>query len=122
MDAVFAAARPPAGPTRPCTANTSSVPEAPAREDLPFEIVLAGSGRRIAVAAGQRATDVLAAAGVAVPTKCSDGLCGVCALPYDADASGEVDHRDHVLGAAARRERVVLCCSRMAPPPRSCRP
>jgi ferredoxin-NADP reductase len=114
MDAVFAAARAAGWPDEALHREYFQVPEAPAREDLPFEIVLAGSGRRIAVAAGQRATDALAAAGVAVPTKCSDGLCGVCALPYDADASGEVDHRDHVLGAAARRERVVLCCSRMA--------
>jgi ferredoxin len=51
---------------------------------------------------------------VAVPTKCSDGLCGVCAVAYDAAASGPVEHRDVVLGAAERQRRVILCCSRAA--------
>jgi hypothetical protein len=59
---------------------------------------------------------VLAQAGIVIDTKCADGLCGVCARSYEAGASDAVDHRDHVLGAAARRERVVLCCSRAAEP------
>jgi ferredoxin len=57
---------------------------------------------------------VLAEAGIAVPTKCSDGLCGVCAVAYDGAASGPVEHRDVVLGAAERQRRVILCCSRAA--------
>jgi ferredoxin len=66
------------------------------------------------VAAEQRATDALRAAGVAVDMKCTDGLCGVCAMRYDAAASDEVEHRDVVLSRAERRERVILCCSRAA--------
>jgi ferredoxin len=66
------------------------------------------------VPAERSATDVLAEAGLAVPTKCSDGLCGVCAVAYDAAASAAVEHRDVVLGAAERQRRVILCCSRAA--------
>ena len=51
-------------------------------------------------------------AGIKVDTKCSDGLCGVCSMPYDAAASGEVEHRDFVLSRKEREHKVVLCCSR----------
>ena len=57
-----------------------------------------------------------AQAGLLLPTKCSDGLCGVCAVAYDAGASGEVEHRDYVLGAAQHRTQVLLCCSRAKAP------
>jgi ferredoxin len=66
------------------------------------------------VPADASATEFLAQAGVAVPTKCSDGLCGVCAVADDAPASGPVEHRDVVLGAAERRRRIIMCCSRAA--------
>ena len=45
--------------------------------------------------------------------KCSDGLCGVCATRYDAAASGEIEHREFVLGKKERAERVLLCCAQM---------
>ena len=60
------------------------------------------------------ATDVLAEAGIGVETKCSDGLCGVCATRYDAAASTPVEHRDFVLSRREREHRVILCCSRPA--------
>ena len=75
-------------------------------------LFVARSGRDLQVPAGRSATDVLAEAGLGVPVKCSDGLCGVCATPYDAVASGALDHRDWVLSDAERQRRVVLCCSR----------
>lgn len=68
--------------------------------------------RTLQVPVGRSATDVLAEAGVNVLVKCSDGLCGTCATRYDAAASGEVEHRDYVLSAGERAQRVVLCCSR----------
>jgi hypothetical protein len=49
-----------------------------------------------------------------VPTKCSDGICGVCAATHDG-ATG-IEHRDYVLSAAERESRIVLCCSRPAEP------
>jgi hypothetical protein len=53
-----------------------------------------------------------ATAGVAIDVKCSDGLCGVCARPYDAQASDAVEHRDFVLGQQERQHKIILCCSR----------
>jgi ferredoxin-NADP reductase len=113
MDAVFEAAHAQGFPDDALHREYFSVPEAPARPRHPFVLVLASSGRRIEVGADEEATDALARAGVAIDTKCSDGLCGVCARPY---RSGEVDHRDLVLGAKERAARIVLCCSRAAEP------
>jgi ferredoxin-NADP reductase len=116
MDAVFAAARQQGWPEEALHRELFSVPEAPERENHPFVLRLRRSGRLLPVAADRSAADVLADAGLAVPVKCSDGLCGVCALNYDAEASGTVDHRDWVLGDAQRRQRVVTCCVRMQRP------
>ena len=77
-----------------------------------FTLRLAASGRSVDVPAERSATEALAAAGVGVATKCSDGLCGVCAQPYDAAASDAIEHRDFVLSGAQRRERLILCSSR----------
>ncbi|MBL8324999.1 MAG: 4Fe-4S dicluster domain-containing protein [Rubrivivax sp.] len=112
MDAVFAAAAARGWPEAALHREYFAVPEQPPWVDKPFVLQLAASGRRLDVPAGRRATDVLAEAGIHVETKCTDGLCGVCAVGYDAAASGEVEHRDFVLGSAQRRERIVLCCSR----------
>ncbi len=114
MDAVFDAAAALGWPPQALHREYFSVPEAPDRVNRPFTIQLKRSGRTLSVPAERSATEVLAEAGLAVPTKCSDGLCGVCAVAYDAAASGPVEHRDVVLGAAERRQRVILCCSRAA--------
>jgi ferredoxin len=64
------------------------------------------------VLADRSATEVLAEAGVAIDVKCSDGLCGVCGVLYDAQASDAVEHRDFVLSHKERQHKVILCCSR----------
>lgn len=112
MDAVFAAAAAAGWPDAALHREYFSLPEDPDRVDRPFVVQLA-DGRRFDVPAERSATEVLAAAGVAVDVKCSDGLCGVCATPYDAAASGPVEHRDVVLAAAERVHKVILCCVRM---------
>ena len=112
MDGVFAAAEARGWPVEALHREYFSVPEAPGWINQPFTLRLARSGRSIAVAADRSATDALSDAGVPVVTKCSDGLCGVCATAYDAEASGQIDHRDVVLSAKERRERIILCCSR----------
>jgi ferredoxin len=114
MDAVFTAAAALSWPEAALHREYFQLPEAPERINHPFQLKLARSGRVLQVPADASATEVLAQAGVAVPTKCSDGLCGVCAVAYDAAASGPVEHRDVVLGTAERRRRVILCCSRAA--------
>jgi hypothetical protein len=114
MDAVFAAAAAAGWPEDACHREFFSVPEDTDRIDRPFVLRLARRGRDLPVAADRSATDVLAESGIGVDTKCSDGLCGVCATVYDADASDPVEHRDVVLSAAERRRRVILCCARSA--------
>jgi ferredoxin len=89
-----------------------SVPEAHAWVNHPFELLLQKSGRRLNVPAERSATEVLAEAGVAIDVKCSDGLCGVCARPYDTQASDAVEHRDFVLDPQERLHKIILCCSR----------
>ena len=88
-----------------------SVPEMPELENHPFRLKLARSGQLIEVAAEQRPTDALLAAGVAVDVKCSDGLCGVCKCDL---LSGEVEHRDFVLSDRQRETSLILCQSRAA--------
>ena len=56
---------------------------------------------------------MLAEAGIPLSTKCSDGICGVCACGHLGD---EIEHRDYVLSAAEREKRVILCCSRARQP------
>ena len=87
-----------------------AVPEAPDWVNQPFTLRLTQTGRDIPVAADQSATEALAAVGITVPTKCSDGICGVCAVTHQTPEG--IEHRDYVLSAKERENRVILCCSR----------
>ncbi|MEL6869125.1 MAG: reductive dehalogenase domain-containing protein [Pseudomonadota bacterium] len=88
-----------------------AVPELPEYENHPFTLELTRSGRTIAVAANESATDALQAAGVPVDVKCSDGICGVCRCGV---VNGDVEHRDFVLSNAQRQDSMILCQSRAA--------
>ena len=88
-----------------------SAPEVPAYVNHPFTLRLARSGREIVVGAEETATDALAAAGVVVDVKCSDGICGVCQCGL---VEGEVEHRDFVLSRKQREGTIILCQSRAA--------
>jgi ferredoxin len=112
MDGVFEAASAHGWPEDAMHREYFSVPEADAWVNQPFELVLKTSGRRLQVSADRSATEVLAEAGVGISVKCSDGLCGVCAVPYDAQVSDAIEHRDFVLGAHEREHKIILCCSR----------
>ncbi len=114
MDAVYAAAQAAGWPEHALHRELFAVPEAPPRVNHAFRLQLARSGRVVEVTAEQSATQALEAAGQRVDTKCSDGLCGVCAARYDAAASAEVEHRDWVLSRAERQHKLLLCCSRAA--------
>lgn len=109
MDGVFDAARARGWPDEALHKEYFSVPEPPDYVNHPFVLRLAKSGRSVEVPAELPATEALAAAGIVVDTKCSDGICGVCATPYTA---GEVEHRDYVLSAKERERKMILCCSR----------
>lgn len=113
MDSVYAAAVAKKWPEDALHREYFSLPEAPDYVNHPFTLKLAHSGRVIDVAAEQSATDALREAGIDIDTKCSDGICGVCATRY---LSGDIEHRDYVLSAKERREKVILCCSRATKP------
>lgn len=86
-------------------------PELPEHENFEFTLRLAKSGRELLIPADQTATDVLAAAGVQIDVKCSNGICGVCKCGI---ISGEVEHRDFVLSNKQRETAMILCQSRAA--------
>ncbi len=90
--------------------------EAAARTgDQPFTLVLAQSGRELAVAAGQTPLDAMLAAGLDPLFDCRRGECGVCAC---AVIEGEVDHRDYCLSDAekAAGKTMQICVSRARGP------
>lgn len=109
MDGVFAAAQANGWPEEALHREYFSVPEPPDYVNRPFILELRKSGKSVPVPADLSAIEALARAGVMVDTKCSDGICGVCATPY---LSGEVEHRDYVLSAKERRSKMIVCCSR----------
>ncbi|MFN3954041.1 MAG: 4Fe-4S dicluster domain-containing protein [Pararhodobacter sp.] len=110
MEAVFAAAHAAGWPETALAREYFSVPELPDYVNHPFVLELMRSGHRLEVPAGCSATDVLAEAGIPVATKCSDGICGVCATRHAGNT--EIEHRDFVLSAEERQSKIVLCCSR----------
>jgi reductive dehalogenase len=113
MDAIFVAAADKGWPEQALSKEYFTVPEPPDYVNHPFLLELVNSGRVIEVPAEKSATDVLAEVGIHISTKCSDGICGVCACEHLGD---EIEHRDYVLSAAEREKRIVLCCSRAKAP------
>ncbi|MBE9537595.1 MAG: 2Fe-2S iron-sulfur cluster binding domain-containing protein [Proteobacteria bacterium] len=109
MDGVFDTAEAKGWPEDCKSREYFSVPEQPDYENHPFILELTSSGRTVEVTAEQTATEALALAGVQVETKCSDGICGVCAVGH---TSGDIEHRDFVLSKKERENKVILCCSR----------
>lgn len=79
--------------------------------DTAFEIEIASSGETIQVPAGRSIADMLAQHGIEVELSCRRGVCGSCATGV---LEGEPDHRDLVLGSAARarNDQLMPCCSR----------
>jgi len=114
MDAVCEVAHARGWPEEALSREYFSVPQPPPWENHPFTLRLARSSRDIPVRADQTAVEALADAGIVVPTKCSDGICGVCAMGHADDTP--IEHRDYVLSTKERQTRVVLCCSRPSEP------
>ena len=113
MDAVFDAARAKNWPEDDLAKEYFSVPEAPDYVNHDFTLELVRSGKVVKVAAEERATDALDRIGIHIDVKCTDGLCGVCAVKH---LGGEIEHRDYVLSAKERTEKIILCCSRAKEP------
>lgn len=74
----------------------------------PFEVILARSGRRVAVGSEETLLEALEQAGVDAPCMCRGGACGACAVTV---LDGQPDHRDHVLTEAERASgNIILTC------------
>ncbi|WP_043003879.1 2Fe-2S iron-sulfur cluster-binding protein [Comamonas testosteroni] len=74
-----------------------------------FELVLLRQGLRLPVEHGERITDVLQLAGVAIETVCEQGICGTCVTRWTA---GDPEHHDRCLTVEERSTHVALCCAR----------
>ncbi|MEU3896690.1 PDR/VanB family oxidoreductase [Streptomyces sp. NPDC045251] len=83
----------------------------PAAPDEAFDVVLARSGRTVAVPPGVSVLDAVRGAGVEVLYSCTEGTCGTCETDV---VEGEPDHRDSVLTDEERAagETMLICVSR----------
>ncbi|ODU06505.1 MAG: Vanillate O-demethylase oxidoreductase [Rubrivivax sp. SCN 71-131] len=83
--------------------------------DGAFDVQLASSGAVVRVAQHQTVVAALAAAGVAIPTSCEQGVCGTCLTRV---IDGTPDHRDMYLTdeERARGDQFTPCCSRARTP------
>ncbi len=81
-----------------------------ASTDGGYTVVLARSGRRVSVKAGQTILDSLMDIGMEPPHSCREGICGNCEVRV---LEGIPDHRDLVLSHAekAANNSMMICCS-----------
>lgn len=75
-----------------------------------FTVVLAKSGREVAVPAGKTILEALLDAGLDVPYSCMEGVCATCETKV---LEGIPDHRDLVLTDSehAANQTMMICCS-----------
>jgi len=76
-----------------------------------FDLICAQSGLTLTVPPARSVLDILAEAGITVPTSCEQGICGTCECRV---LEGEVDHRDSILSASeqAANQTMMVCVSR----------
>jgi vanillate O-demethylase ferredoxin subunit len=91
------------------------VAAAPVTASESFDIKIASTGQILTVPAERSVLEVLAVAGIEVPSMCGQGLCGTCITGV---LEGSPDHRDSLLTAAerAKNDRFTPCCSRSLGP------
>nr|WP_133826259.1 PDR/VanB family oxidoreductase [Actinomycetospora succinea] len=79
-----------------------------------FDVVVASTGRRLAVPADRSALEVLDAAGIGLPNACRDGVCGSCLVgvvdgaPWHRDALTEPDRTDVMAPCVSRARGAEL--------------
>ncbi len=74
-----------------------------------FTVRLHKSGVCVPVTAEQSILQALRASGHRVPSSCESGTCGSCRTPL---LSGDVEHRDMVLGEDEKAHQIMVCVSR----------
>lgn len=75
-----------------------------------FTVVLAKTGREVAIPAGKTILDALKDEGLDLPYSCTEGICGTCETKV---LEGVPDHRDRILTDAekAANKTMMICCS-----------
>ena len=76
-----------------------------------FEVRLARTGRTVRVAADETALTAIHRVLPGVAYSCRQGFCGSCTVGV---LDGPVSHRDRLLTAAERTDRMLICVSRAA--------
>ncbi|RKE83462.1 PDR/VanB family oxidoreductase [Rhizobium sp. AG855] len=76
--------------------------------EQPFEVEVAGTGRRVSVRADESMLDALMEAGVEMIYDCRRGECGLCAVGV-VEASAAIDHRDVFFSAEERHGAAKMC-------------
>lgn len=100
-------ARNAAAPEAGCASTTAG--NASETIGVGFQVKLARSGRTFDVPDDKTIVQVLRENGIVVETSCESGLCGTCRARY---LSGVPDHRDFVLDDEAKKDQILICCSR----------
>jgi ferredoxin len=87
--------------------------EALREDDVPFDVVIASTGRTLRVGADQTILDGLTKAGISLHSACREGNCGSCETGV---IDGGVEHRDLILTPTQRLagNRMMVCVSRAA--------
>lgn len=108
----------------PATPGATPPPEGVAYEDIAVAAPPAGddgvatysvefvkSGRTVTCRADENVLDAAIAAGVRVPSSCSQGMCGTCKLPK---LSGEVEmnHNGGIRPREITAGKILVCCSK----------
>jgi ferredoxin-NADP reductase len=108
----------------PATPGATPPPEGVAYEDIAVAAPPAGddgvatysveftkSGRTVTCRADENVLDVALAAGVRLPSSCSQGMCGTCKLPK---LSGEVEmnHNGGIRPREITAGKILTCCSK----------
>ena len=79
------------------------------RDDRPFVVRLARSGRAFEVPVGKTILEILRNSGCSVTSSCESGTCGTCRTVLLA---GAADHRDMVLLPEEMSGQIMICVSR----------
>lgn len=108
----------------PATPGATPPPEGVAYEDIAVAAPPAGddgvatysveftkSGRTVTCRADENVLDAAIAAGVRIPSSCSQGMCGTCKLPK---LSGEVEmnHNGGIRPREITAGKILTCCSK----------
>lgn len=79
------------------------------KDDTPFIVRIARSGREIAVPAHRTILEALRDAGEKTVSSCESGTCGTCRCRL---IEGQADHRDLVLMDEEKDDYIMICVSR----------